>query len=59
METEETFLSGFCKTQNQTRTVCCEYTTDENGRKEITETDCSYGACPYSRFCVLIHSLND
>ena len=30
MEIEEEFISGFCRTMNGGKTVCCEYTRQED-----------------------------
>lgn len=49
METEE-FISGFCRTCNQTQTVCCEY-TEENGRKTLQFMDCAHAACLHHGAC--------
>ena len=53
METEE-FISGFCKAQNQTRMVLCEFLIRPDGSKELTETDCAYGSCPHTGDCLLM-----
>lgn len=52
--TEEEFLSGFCKLQNQTRTVICELERKTDGTKEIVSSDCAYGKCEHSKSCLLM-----
>ncbi|MCD7833443.1 MAG: ubiquinone biosynthesis protein UbiE [Lachnospiraceae bacterium] len=53
METEA-FISGFCKKQNQTRTVLCEYELTEGDGRILLGSDCDYGRCEYSRDCTLM-----
>ncbi|MCD8396428.1 MAG: ubiquinone biosynthesis protein UbiE [Lachnospiraceae bacterium] len=53
METE-IFISGFCKRQNQTRTVLCEYEVAADGSRILLESDCDYGRCEHSRDCMLM-----
>lgn len=55
--TEEVFLSGFCKAQNQTRTVMCEYETDSNGGKQFVDSDCAFPDCPHSSSCVIFREV--
>ena len=43
---EEYFISGFCRCQNQTRTVTLSFEDGEEG-----ETDCLYGDCPHEGSC--------
>jgi len=50
----EEFFSGFCKAQNQTRTVLCEYETDREGHKAFTGSDCAYARCPHAAECLLM-----
>lgn len=54
METIEEFYHGFCKGQNQIRTVLCEFEQREDGTRVLLEADCAYGACPHSRVCRLM-----
>ena len=54
----EEFLSGFCKMQNQTRTVICELEETENGR-EFLSSDCAYGTCEHSKDCLLMRQILD
>ena len=45
--TEEIFVSGYCRTINANRMICCEF--GESGGKPVLETaDCDYGVCKYS-----------
>ncbi|MCD7884625.1 MAG: ubiquinone biosynthesis protein UbiE [Lachnospiraceae bacterium] len=53
METEE-FISGFCKKQNQTRMVFCEFECSADGRRTLLSTDCDYGKCEHSQTCALV-----
>lgn len=55
--TEEVFLSGFCKAQNQTRTVMCEYETDAQNRILSVESDCAFPDCPHSGSCVIFREM--
>ncbi|MCC8067047.1 MAG: ubiquinone biosynthesis protein UbiE [Clostridiales bacterium] len=52
-ETEE-FMSGFCKKQNQTRTVLCEFGSGEDGKRNLLSSDCDYGCCEHSKDCRLM-----
>ena len=47
-EITEEFISGFCKMQNQTRTVICEMEIQEDGSRKLYSSDCAYGACEHS-----------
>ena len=51
---EEIFVSGFCKVQNQTRTVLVEISRDEKGEITFAESDCAYGNCPHTGDCLLM-----
>lgn len=50
----EEFLSGFCKMQNQTRTVLCEYEWQADGSRKLVSCDCAYGKCGHSGDCLLM-----
>lgn len=52
-EMEEAFISGFCRTSNETRTVACEYERHSDGSLELLEFDCSYEKCPNSSACLI------
>lgn len=45
METEE-FISGYCRTLDQSRMVTVELTDGQ-----IDEVDCLYGSCPHEPNC--------
>ena len=53
MMIDELFLSGFCKAQNQTRTVLCEVEVSADGGRKIVSADCAYPDCAHSRECVV------
>lgn len=53
-ETEE-FISGFCKRQNQTRTVFCEFEVSDDGSRRLLSWDCDFGKCEHSSNCTLMH----
>ena len=38
MEIEEEFIAGFCRTMNNGETVCCEYTVQKDGNRELLWT---------------------
>ena len=59
IETEEEFISGFCKMQNQTRMVICETEVQENGKKKIVYADCAYGTCEHTGDCLLMGQINE
>lgn len=48
----EQFISGFCKSQNQTRTVLCEYEQMEAGCALIS-MDCFFEGCEHYAACVI------
>lgn len=50
----EEFISGFCKAQNQTRMVVCEFEELEDGSRRLLSSDCAYGKCEHSRDCLLM-----
>lgn len=54
MEIEEKFISGFCRAQNQTRMVVCEFERKPDGSMVFLGSDCAYGACPHSGVCSLM-----
>lgn len=54
MEIVEEFYNGFCKAQNQSRMVICEFQVEEDGSRTLLDSDCAYGACPHSSYCVLM-----
>lgn len=58
-ETEEAFISGFCRTGNETRTVACEYERQPDGTLKMTEFDCNYEKCPNSSACLIYKEARD
>ncbi|MDD7219911.1 MAG: hypothetical protein SO401_01020 [Blautia sp.] len=51
MDTEEEFISGFCRTCNGTQTVCCEYQCDDNGKKTLLSMNCAHDRCVNHAAC--------
>ena len=49
----EEFISGFCRTSNETRTICCEYEQGDDGSVTLTEFDCNPEKCPNSAACTI------
>lgn len=49
----EEFISGFCRSSNETRTVACEYERQKDGSLRMTEFDCNYEKCPNSAACLI------
>ena len=45
----EEFISGFCRSSNETRTVACEYERQEDGSLRMTE----FEKCPNSAACLI------
>ncbi len=56
-QTEEEFVSGFCKLQNQTRMVVCEIEEQPDGTKKLMSTDCAYGKCEHTGDCLLMRQI--
>lgn len=54
MEIVEEFVNGFCKEQNQSRIVLCEYRREPDGTRTFLESDCAYGNCIHSGQCQLM-----
>lgn len=52
-EIVEVFISGFCRSSNETRTVACEYERREDGTLRLTEFDCNHEKCPNSAACLI------
>ena len=50
---KEEFISGYCRTQDQSRMVAAEI---EDG--ELT-ADCSFGNCPYEDRCTIAQRLRE
>ena len=49
----EEFIIGFCRTSNETRTICCEYEQGDDGSVTLTEFDCNPEKCPNSAACTI------
>ena len=50
-ETREEFINGFCRTTNESRTVCCEYERQPDGEWKLTDYECNVDKCPNSAAC--------
>jgi len=50
---KEEFISGYCRTQDQSRMVAAEL---EDG--ELT-VDCSFGSCPYEDQCTIAQRIRE
>jgi hypothetical protein len=50
----EEFFSGFCREQNQTRMVACEFEELEDGSIRLYSSDYSYGECTFTGDCLLM-----
>ena len=50
----EEFISGFCRTANETRTVACEYACGTDGSVELTEFGCDFEKCVNSSACLIL-----
>ncbi len=51
---KETFLQGYCRTVDGSRTVCV---ITEDGRR--TDVDCSYETCPYTASCTVAQQIRE
>lgn len=49
----EEFISGFCRTSNETRTVACEYERQPDGTLRMTDFGCNYEKCANSGACLI------
>lgn len=49
---EEKLISGYCRTQDQSRMVMVEY-----DRRELMDVDCSYGSCPFEASCEIAKAI--
>lgn len=49
---EEKIISGYCRTQDQSRMVTVEYLPGE-----LLDCDCSYGGCLYQESCTIGQSI--
>ena len=52
-ETREEFINGFCRTTNESRTVCCEYEENTEGLV-LTFADCNFRRCIHFETCLLM-----
>ncbi len=52
-EYSEELISGFCKTQNETRRVFCEYEL-QDGKWVLTGSDCCFTGCEHFKTCVVM-----
>ena len=50
---KEEFISGYCRTQDQSRLVAVELEDDE------MTVDCSFGSCPYEDHCTVAHRIRE
>lgn len=53
VEIIEEFISGFCRTNNLTRTVECEYECMPDGTRALVSFECNYEKCPNSGACLI------
>lgn len=53
----EEIISGFCRTNNQGRTVTCEF-TENNGKTELVEADCMYEKCIHRASCQIAKEID-
>lgn len=51
---EEKFLTGYCRTQDQSRMVAVVLA---DGR--LGEVDCCYGSCPYEMNCRIAEQIKE
>ena len=58
-EIEEAFISGFCRTSNETRTVACEYERQEDGSLMMTEFACNFEKCVHHASCLIYQEARD
>ena len=50
---KEEFISGYCRTQDQSRMVAVEL---EDGNVDV---DCGYGNCPYADRCTIAQRIEE
>lgn len=53
MEIQEKMISGYCRSQNRSNTVCCEYEVKEDGWK-LAFADCGFRKCIHFADCVIM-----
>lgn len=49
---QETFISGYCRTQDSSRMVCA---VKEDGN--LIDVDCSYEGCPFTGECTVAQAI--
>ena len=49
---EEYFISGYCRTLDDSRMV-----TVETDGTRVTDVDCCYGSCPHAPNCEIAHRI--
>lgn len=54
----EEFISGFCRTGNQGRTVTCEF-TKKDGEIQLEEVDCMYEKCIHKASCQIAKQIRE
>ena len=50
---KEEFISGYCRTQDQSRMVAVEIDDGD------LSADCSYGSCPYEDRCTIAERIRE
>ena len=51
---KEYFFAGYCRANDQSRTVCAEFADDK-----LTYADCSYPDCPYADKCTVAGQIKE
>lgn len=51
---QEYFFSGYCRVNDQSRTVCAEFTDNT-----LTYADCNYPDCPYGDKCTIAGQIKE
>lgn len=54
----EQIISGFCRTNNQGRTVTCEF-TEKEGKTVLEEVDCLYENCIHKASCQIAKQIQE
>lgn len=57
-EIKEEFLSGFCRQQNQGRSVTCEFQITEEGAR-LSFVDCGYKNCVHKGSCLIAGQIQE
>ena len=58
MEEREIFCNGFCRAQNQGRTVTCVYVKQEKGWT-LDEVDCAFEKCLHRGACDIARQIRE